>query len=252
MKTAIVTGASSGMGRDFVRALDSRGFDSIWAIARSRDALEALASECKTPVRVMALDLKTDAAFDELSAALAADKPDVRYLVCGAGYGRFGDYTKVGEAESRGMIDLNVTALVRTTFAALPYMSEGARIIEIASASAFLPLPYMNVYAATKAFVRHFSRGLRAELRGRGIGVTALCPGWVDTHFMATADKTDTSSVTSFPGMKKSPDVVAAALRAADRGRAMCVPGAAIKASHLGSKLLPTSLCMKMWEKIRK
>ena len=252
MNIAIVTGASSGMGRDFVRALDKRGYDEIWAIARRRDALASLAAECETKVRVMALDLKTDAAFGELDAALAEAKPDVRYLVCGAGYGRFGDYTKVDFAESRGMIDLNVTALVRTSYAALPYMSEGAHIIEIASASAFMPLPHLNVYAATKAFVRHFSRALGAELSPRGISVTALCPGWVDTEFMATADKTDRGSVTSFPGMKKSPEVVAAALKAADRGRAMCVPGLPIKATHLASKLFPTGVAMRVWGKIRK
>ena len=252
MKIAIVTGASSGMGRDFVRALDLRGFDEIWAIARSRDALEALDAECRTKVRVMPLDLKTDEAFDALSAALAGAKPDVRWLVCGAGYGRFGDYTKVDIAESLGMIDLNVTALVRTTYAALPYMSAGARIVEIASASAFLPLPSLNVYAATKAFVRHFSLALGEELRPRGITVTALCPGWVDTNFIATADKTDKTSVTSFAGMKKSPDVVAAALRAADRGNRLCVPGAPIKAARLGSKLLPVGFCMRMWNAVRK
>lgn len=252
MKIAIVTGASSGMGRDFVRALDSRGFDEIWAIARRRDELEALASECKTSVRVMALDLKTDFAFGEIEAALAAEKPDVGYLICGAGYGRFGNYEKVDFEQSKGMIDLNVTALVRTTYAALPYMKSGAHIIEIASASAFMPLPYMNVYAATKAFVRHFSRALGAELSSRKISVTALCPGWVDTEFISNADKTDKGSVTSFPGMKKSPDVVAAALRAADRGKGMCVPGAAIKAAHVGSKLIPTGLVMRVWGKIRK
>ena len=252
MKIAIVTGASSGMGRDFVRALDTRGFDAIWAIARSRDALEALAAECKTNVRVLALDLKTDAAFEELASALAEAKPDVRYLVCGAGYGRFGDYTKVDFAESRGMIDLNVTALVRTTYAALPYMRRGARIVEIASASAFLPMPRLNVYAATKAFVRHFSLALGEELRPRGISVTALCPGWVDTNFIATADKTDRTSVTSFAGIKKSPDVVAAALRAADRGKRVCVPGAAIKAARFGAKFCPAGFCMRMWNSIRK
>ena len=252
MKAAIVTGASSGMGRDFVRALDGRGLDEIWAIARRRDALEALAAECKTRVRVMALDLKSEDAFTELAAALEEEKPDVRYLVCGAGYGRFGDYTKVDFDESRGMIDLNVTALVRTTYLALLYMSAGAHIIEIASASAFMPLPYLNVYAATKAFVRHFSRALGVELRERGVSVTALCPGWVDTEFMATADKTDRGSVTSFPGMKKSPDVVAAALRAADRGRHTCVPGLAMKAAHTFSKLVPTRLAMKAWGAVRK
>lgn len=252
MKTAIVTGASSGMGRDFVRALDTRGFDEIWAIARRRDMLESLAAECKTPVRILALDLKTDAAFDELASALGEARPDVRYLVCGAGYGRFGDYTEVDAAESRGIIDLNITALVRTTHLALEYMSRGSHIIEIASASAFLPLPYLNVYAASKAFVNRFSRALGKELSPRGITVTSLCPGWVDTGFMATADKTSDDSVTSFPFMKKGPEVVAAALKAAERGRHTCVPGVPVKAMHLLSKLLPASLTMKVWNMIRR
>lgn len=252
MKIAIVTGASSGMGRDFVRALDSRGFDEIWAVARRRDALESLAAECTTKVRPLALDLKTDEAFETLAFALEEANPDIQYLVCGAGYGRFGDYTKVDTAESRGMIDLNVTALVRTTYLTLPYMQAHSHIIEIASASAFTPLPYLNIYAATKAFVRHFSRALGAELSDRKITVTALCPGWVDTNFMSTADKTSADSVTSFPFMKKSPEVVAAALSAADRGRHTYVPGVMMKAMHLFSHLLPASVTMKAWGMIRR
>lgn len=240
------------MGRDFVRSLDARGFDEIWAIARRRDMLESLAAECKTTVRVLALDLKTDEAFAALATALEEHKPDVGYLICGAGYGRFGDYTEVDADESCGIIDLNITALVRTTYLVLEYMSRGSRIIEIASASAFLPLPHLNIYAASKAFVNRFSRALGAELSGRGITVTSLCPGWVDTGFMDTADKTSDDSVTSFPFMKKCPDVVAAALSAADRGRHTCVPGVPVKAMHLFSKLLPASLTMKIWNMIRR
>lgn len=240
------------MGRDFVHALDAYGLDEIWAIARRRDMLESLAAECQTNVRILAFDLKTDEAFAVLASALEEHRPDVRYLVCGAGYGRFGNYTEVDADESCGIIDLNVTALVRTTHLALPHMSHGSHIIEIASASAFLPLPYLNIYAASKAFVNSFARALGEELAPRGITVTSLCPGWVDTGFMATADKTSYDSVTSFPFMKKGPEVVAAALKAAERGRHTCVPGAPIKAMHLLSKLLPASLTMKVWNMIRR
>lgn len=252
MRIAIVTGASSGMGRDFVRALDGRGLDEIWAVARRLDALGSLAAECRTRVRPLSLDLKTDGAFETLSSLLRETSPEVQYLICGAGYGRFGDYTKVGTEESLGMIELNITALVRTTYLVLPFMPQGSHIIGIASASAFVPLPHFNIYASTKAFVRHFLRALGPELSGRGITVTALCPGWVDTHFMATADKTSTDSVTSFPFMKKSPEVVDAALKAADRGRHTCVPGVMMKAMHLFSGLLPSSVSMKVWEAVRK
>ena len=168
MNIAIVTGASSGMGKDFVRELDAYGFDEIWAIARREGALCELAREVKTPVRVLALDLTERESLGKIEELLEAEKPRVGYLVCAAGYGRFGSFAEVDDDESERMISLNCTSLVRLTYACIGYMDRGSKIIEIASVAAFQPLPYLNIYAATKAFVLSFSEALSFELADRG------------------------------------------------------------------------------------
>ena len=252
MKIAVVTGASSGLGRDFVRALDLYGYDEIWAVARREQELLTLAEECGTKVRALSLDLKDTASFEKLGGLLAESAPKIDCLVCAAGFGRFGSFGEVGAEDSAGMIQLNCTALMQTTYLCLPYMKKGARVIEVASVAAFQPLPYMNVYAATKAFVRSFSRALSAELSGRGITVCALCPGWIRTQFIGNAEKTDSSAVTSFPGMSESPDIVKKALRAAERGKSICVPGVLFKAQHVLSHILPSRILMAAWNRIRR
>lgn len=252
MKIALVTGASSGIGRDFVRALDSYGYDEIWAVARREDQLLSLAEECGTKVRALPLDLRDGTSFTKLGGLLREEGAEIRYLVCAAGFGRFGSSDEIGNEDVQGMIDLNCAALVKTTNLALAYMKSGARIIEVASASAFQPLPYMNVYAATKAFVRSYSLSLGYELRGRGITVCALCPGWVRTQFIGNAEKTDSHAVTSFPGMSESADIVRKALRDAERGKSICVPGAMYKAQRIAARLLPASAMMAVWDRIRK
>lgn len=252
MKIALVTGASSGIGRDFVRGLDSYGFDEIWAIARREDRLLSLAEECVTKIRAFPLDLRDESSFDILSGMLREHSPEIVYLVCAAGFGRFGSWDEICAEDSCSMIELNCAALVRMTDIALAYMTSGAKIIEVASASAFQPLPYMNVYAATKAFVHSYSRALGCELKERGITVCALCPGWVKTYFIQNAEKTSKNAVESFPGMARSEEVVRKALRAADQGKSVCVPGVLYKAQRIASKLLPASALMSLWNLIRK
>lgn len=252
MNIAIVTGASSGMGKDFVRELDAYGFDEIWAIARREGALCELAREVKTPVRVLALDLTERESLGKIEELLEAEKPRVGYLVCAAGYGRFGSFAEVDDDESERIISLNCTSLVRLTYACVGYMDRGSKIIEIASVAAFQPLPYLNIYAATKAFVLSFSEALSFELADRGITVTALCPGWVRTEFIGNAEKTDASSVNFFPGMSESRSVVRKALRFCDRGKRVCVCGSLSHMQHLFTRILPVSLTMRAWNIIRR
>lgn len=141
MKIAVVTGASSGLGRDFVRALDLYGYDEIWAVARREQELLSLAEECGTKVRALSLDLKDTASFEKLGGLLAESAPEIDCLVCAAGFGRFGSFGEVGAEDSTGMIQLNCTALMQTTYLCLPYMKKGARVIEVASVAAFSPFP---------------------------------------------------------------------------------------------------------------
>ena len=190
MKIAVITGASSGMGREFVLQLSRREqFDEIWVIARRKERLEALKPLVDTPLRVVPLDLSAQPGWDAYAALLAAEQPDVRVLVNASGFGRFGTYAEIPLADSLGMLDLNCKALVAMTELTLPYMREGAKILQLDSLSSFQPVPYINVYGATKAFVLSYSRALNMELKPRGIHCMAMCPGWVKTEFFDHAIK---------------------------------------------------------------
>ena len=159
MNIAIVTGASSGMGREFVRQLNGYvSVDEIWAVARRASALETLKAEATVPVRPIVLDLLEESSFTELEALLESEKPNVRLLVNAAGFGKFGAYQKVPVEDDCRMIDLNCKALLLMTRLCVPYMQPGSHILELDSLSAFQPVPYITTYAATKAFVLSYSR----------------------------------------------------------------------------------------------
>ena len=201
MNIAIVTGASSGLGRSFIRQLDRQGgLDEIWGVARRRERMEELAAQLSTPMRSLALDLTKTESVETLRALLQETGADVRVLVNSAGFGKFGTYGDMTLQETADMIDLNCRAAVALTAAAIPHMSRGARILEICSSAAFQPLPGFNVYAATKAFLLRYSRALRWEVAPRGIKVTAVCPGWIKTEFMQVArDTKNGRTVRSYP-----------------------------------------------------
>ena len=148
MKIAIVTGASSGMGREFVRQLHNYiQPDVIWAIARRQSALEALAVETAIPVRPIVLDLGQASAFQTLAAMLEEEKPEVELLVNAAGFGKFGDFERIPLEDDLNMIDLNCKALVAMTRLCLPYMHRGSHILQLDSLSAFQPVPYITTYS---------------------------------------------------------------------------------------------------------
>ena len=246
MKIAVITGASSGMGREFVKQLDAgNSFDEIWVIARRKDRLESLADEIKAPVRPIALDLSLKESYDEYAALLEKEKPEVSILVNGSGFGRFGSFEGLTLDEQLSMIDLNDKALVAITYLTLPYMKEGGQIYQIDSLSSFQPVPYINVYAATKAFVLSFSRSLGVELKHRGIRVLAVCPGWVRTEFFDRAATDDT--ITYYNRYFDADEVVTRALRDMRKGKDVSVCGFSIRMQVLLTKLLPHRLVMKIW-----
>lgn len=165
-RIALITGASSGMGREFVLALDRQEkFDELWLVARRRERLEALQNQVRATVRAIPLDLGLPSSLERLKALLAEEKPDIRVLVNASGFGRFGAFTALPLDDQLKMIDLNAKALVSVTYLALPYMKPGSCVYELDSLSAFQPVPYINVYGATKAFVLSFSRALNVELK---------------------------------------------------------------------------------------
>ena len=250
MNIAIVTGASSGMGREFVLQLpQSVQVDEIWAIARRADALESLKAESTVPVRPISADLCQDSSFDMLAQLLEAEKPNVRLLVNAAGFGKFGAYHRVSVEDDCRMIQLNCTALVRMTRLVLPFMGSGSHILQLDSLSAFQPVPYINTYAATKHFVLAYSRGLNCELKGTGIRCMAMNPGWVKTEFFDHAFQTNgDNEVQYFNYLYEAKDVVATGLKDLYQTRKdYSVHGLPIKAQVALVNLLPHSLVMKIW-----
>lgn len=255
MKIAIVTGASSGLGRDFAREIARRERpEAVWVIARRKERLAELAKEVDVPVVPFALDLTKPESISVLAAALADQKPDVRLLVNAAGFGKMGSYSEISAKDSFDMIDLNCRALVGVTLAVLPYMSRGARILEICSVASFQPLPGLGVYAATKAFVQSYSRSLRWELFGRGISVTAVCPYWVkDTEFIpVTKTHADPKAVRHFPLASRSRHVVRAALRDSKLWLPVSAPGPVASLQRLFTKFIPHELIIPCWELLRR
>lgn len=252
-RIAIVTGASSGMGREFVTALDRQeNLDEIWVIARRKDKLEALADKTRAPIRAIALDLGERASFDTYRDLLAEEKPDVRVLVNAAGFGKFKPFTELSLDEQLAMIDLNDKALVAVTYLTLPYMKEGSCIYQLGSLSSFQPVPYINVYGASKAFVLSFSRALNVELKKqkRGIRVMAVSPGWVRTDFFERAVEDDT--ITYYNKYYTAKEVIDRALKDMKKGKDVSICGAQIRVQVRATKLLPHKLVMAIWCKQQK
>ena len=249
MNIAVITGASSGIGREFARQIDKKEkLDEIWLIARRAQKLEELAKELDAPARVMPLDLLCRDSLEVYKKSLEESKPNIKFLVNASGFGVMGDWSEVELGLQMDMIDLNVKALVAVTVMSIPYMSCGSRILEMGSASVFNPLPYFNIYASTKSFVRHYSRALHNELKPMGINVSVVCPGWVRTDFFDhTNDKSVRLSPKKYSPMTEPRDVVRRALRDVERGKALSIYGAFTKMQHVASKLLPHSLLMKIW-----
>lgn len=246
MKIAVITGASSGMGREFaVRVAQTEQLDEIWVVARRRERLEALAGQIGTPVRILAMDLTERESLDRYRALLNDEKPDVRILVNASGFGKFGRFTDMEYDAMMNMIDLNDKAYVAITYLTLPYMQSGAEIYQLDSLSAFQPVPYINVYGATKAFVLSFSRALNVELKSRKIRVMAVCPGWVKTEFFDRAVVDDT--IVYYNKFFTAEQVVKRALRDMKKGKDVSVCGASVRLQVFFTKLLPHRLVMKIW-----
>ena len=253
-KIAVITGASSGMGREFVLALDKQQvFDELWLIARRRDKLEELSAETRAPIRAITLDLGIQSEIDRYKELLAAEDPDVRVLVNAAGFGKFKAFSDLSLEEQLAMIDLNDKALVSMTYLTLPYMREGACIYQLGSLSSFQPVPYINVYGASKAFVLSFSRALNKELQKqkRGIRVMAVCPGWVSTDFFDRA-VVDQDTIVYYNRFYTSEQVIRRALRDMRKGKDVSVCGLPIRIQVYATKMLPHRMVMEIWCKQQK
>lgn len=252
---AIITGASSGIGKVFATTLASHGeYDEVWAIARNTARLDALKDVVPFPVRPISLDLSDASFIEKMKEMLEEEKPNVKILINCSGYGKFEATEKTPIEDSLGMIDLNCRALTAMTLISLPYMEKGAEIIEIASVAGFQPIPYINIYGATKAYVLSFSRALNRELKGRGIRVLAVCPFWTKTAFFDRAIKKDEEAVVKkYVAMYEPEFIVGTAWRTIEKTkRDFVVPGFKAKMQVLAVKMLPHSLVMSIWQSQQK
>lgn len=237
------------MGKEFVKQVSAqRSLDEIWVIARRKERLEELRQEVETPLRIFAYDLTDMSHIEALKQTLSEEKPGVQLLVNCSGFAKFGDFEQVREQDALAMIDLDVRALVALTMACIPHMLAGGHIIEIASTAAFQPLPDMNIYAASKAFVLSYSRALNRELNKKGVSVTAVCPGWTKTEFFDVAQKNASKgAVKNFLFLSKPENVVSRALRDAQREKDVSVYGIFNKLHMFFAKILPDSSIMTFW-----
>lgn len=250
MKIALITGASSGLGREFARQIPKlyQNLDEIWVVARRAERLNELEMELKVPVRIFDGNLNQDYIYKKLGIALGKSHANVRMLVNAAGYGKIGTFCEYGWKEEAGMVDLNCRSLTRMTALCLPYMHCGSRIVNLSSAAAFGPQPGFAVYAATKSYVYSLSMALGRELKGSGIYVTAVCPGPVDTEFFDHTGKEVASVKKKFRVDAK--DVVRKALIDSARGKKTSVYGLSMKAAQVASKVVPDSVIVAVMEKI--
>lgn len=252
MKIAVITGASSGMGKDFVKMIDKiEDCDEIWVIARRIDKLSEIESETGKKILPIELDLSNEKSFELYKKMLEDTAPvEVCALVNAAGFGKFGKFEDIPLEEQMNMIDLNCKALMAITHITLHYMPEGSRVYQLGSLSAFQPVPYIATYGATKSFVLSFSRALNKELEKRKIRMIAVCPGWVKTEFFNRAVTDDT--IKYYNKFYTSQEVVTRAIYDMYRGKDVSVCGASTRAQVFLTKLLPHKLVMKIWCKQQK
>jgi len=251
MKIAVITGASSGIGWEFVKGIDrSEQLDEIWVIARRRERLEEVAKTASAKVRPVVMDLTEPRSFEIYEQMLADEKPEIRVLVNNSGFGVFGAFAERPLEQQLKMIDLNDKALVALTYLSLPYMKKGGMIYNVVSSSAFQPVPYQAVYGSSKAFALSFSRALNMELKPKGIRVMAVCPHWCRTEFFDTAVTDDTIVYYNF--FNTPEEVVSTAVRNMKKGRDVSLAGIKIKLQRLAVKLLPHWLVMRVWCKQQK
>lgn len=249
MKTAIITGASSGLGREFVRQMAEvfPEVEQYWLIARRAQRLEEMAQSLEgRTVVCLSLDLCDAMSFSALQGKLAAERPEVALLVNCAGCGYLGELGETETALETRMVDLNVRALTAVTNMVLPFMPAGGRILNVSSIASFCPNPRMTVYSASKAYVASFTVGLSEELRKKEITVTAVCPGPMRTEFLEVGGIAGRSRTFELLPYCDQVQVAGGALRAARAGRTIYTPRAFYKVYRLLAKITPVKLMVKL------
>ena len=252
MAVAVITGASSGLGREYVNAVIDQfpAIEEFWLISRRKDKLKEIADEHQDKtIAAVSLDLTDAKSFEIFEKLLRENEPEIKVLINCAGFGQVVSFFSADKKTQGNIIDLNCRALTQMTRLCLPYMIEDSLVVNISSIAAFAPLPRMSVYSASKAYVKTFSRALREELRPRGINVIAVCPGVMETNFydVAYAPEGPSKFLDSLPKILPM-DFAQASLKAGKRRKAFYTKGIFYKFYHVLAKIVPHEFLIKFFE----
>jgi uncharacterized protein len=249
--TALVTGASSGIGREFADVLARNGYDLV-LVARRRTELESLAAQLQSTHLATSLvvpaDLSTAAGVAAVVDAVRAAGIEVDVLINNAGLGGHGRFAETEVASDEQQLNVNILALTRLTKAFLPDMvsRRRGRILNVASTAGFQPGPFMAIYYASKAYVLSFSEALSEEVRGTGVTVTALAPGAVRTAFFDVAKVDSNSRLVRSPGTLNADEVAQAGYDGMMRGRSLVIPGFANRMGMESLRIAPRRLVTRV------
>lgn len=252
MVTAVITGASSGLGKEYIDAVISQypTVDAFWLVARRKELLREIAeAHPDKTVAAISLDLAKEESIDVFEQLLKENNPEIKVLVNNAGFGKCEDFFSSNRRSQTDMIDLNCRALTGITRLCLPYMLDDSLVINVASIASFAPTPRMSVYAATKSFVLALSKALHDELRPRGIKVLAVCPGPMDTGFWKVANVPEGKSrlIDRLPRVNPK-EVAEGSLKAAKRGKLVYTNSLFYKVYRFLGKILPHGFLMQFTE----
>ncbi len=249
MNIAIITGVTSGLGYEFLKAVinDYPSLDEIWIIARRQQKLIEISKQFNVKIRPITLDLTQNESIDKIGDMLGEKNPNVKILINNAGFGELGNFYENDYKNQIKMIDLNNSALTAMCTVCARFMSAGSFIINVASIASFVPNPRMAVYCSTKAYVKSFTRCIREELKPKKINAFVVCPGPMSTEFLDVAGISGGKSKTFEILPYTKPEKVAKnSVKLAARGRGVYTPGVFYKFYRILSKLLPHSILMKV------
>jgi len=245
---AIITGANSGFGKEFVKLIvQDNNIDEIYALARNEEKLQNLVSEFGDKIKPYSIDLSDFENIKNFKFFLKQQNPNIKMLINNAGFAKFCSFDDITIEESLNMINLNVNGVVSMSLLCIPYMEKGSHIINVASQASFQPVPYMNIYSATKAFVKNYSQALNVELKEKGIIVTAVCPGWMKTNLFERGNIGASNAPKNYLFMNMPDKVAKKALQDAYKGKDISIYGSFVNFCHLCSKFLPEKWIMQAW-----
>lgn len=254
MKTAIITGASSGIGREFALQASRRpNLDEIWLIARREEELRELQQSITIKSRVICLDLSKQESLDALFTMIESERPVIQLLVNAAGFGKFGSMASQTKNDVEDMVNVNIRALTSICKMCIDFMPSGSAVINMASISGYTPLPQLNVYAASKAYVLHFTQALAEELKEKNIAVTAVCPYWVASEFIPVAQRTaQGDAIDNFMLITYPHAVAEKAFHDNAMGKMLSLCGLVPKMIKCISRFMPVKCIFKIWNTVRK